>query len=672
MEKELNLAILNKLYKIAADVWAKMAKSDFGTYSAKEINKYLDKRFFWADVDKDEINTITEGTYTCTFPTERLWHYIAVFEKLASVGKNAKQFVYEEVGDIIGSCTFLLDKGANELCKFAVDDYLRPVMGTILLDTKHHCLVASDGRKLLSYPVEIINSKGDMGNFLIDSKLFGKMCKGMAKKGSYIVTATKEKNGINEYCKLSFNGASSCLDRVGKYPHWDAVIPDVSDFSCITLKRGTVDALKDIKKFIGKNKKEVVYINGKEGVGLLKITIGSNEKNVPIYGKPLFDFKIAVDAKELLAVNSIEKLYLGRKANDTLVATNEYGSIYSFMTVTHEDNYENKVYYNNGLLNASESNYIGYDTSILCKDSYYNVLDIRTNNRLQALETANAVSNTTEQKKVGESAQNVAKSESSAKVVDKTAITTNKEQRKFSFDKIGVVAGDVLTFVDGTEVIATADNKVEFCGEVFTLSGFTKEFIPNPTKSGAYRGCDYFYKDGVKLGKLFKQHLATLDKSDEEVTTKEEVTECKDVALDSERKELPPPPPVIYIDIDNLPNETATGPQKCTAVPLDDESEVIAPPSEEITLESQGEPPRAKVVHFDVGTLADIVSVSLVGMTDKVTEPPPNMLGGAEVANRHYVLAAGNYSLTAGKVVHELPLPPPWSDKVVSHSLYGV
>lgn len=46
-------------------------------------------------------------------------------------------------------------------------------------------------------------------------------------------------------------------------------------------------------------------------------------------------------------------------------------------------------------------------------------------------------------------------------------------------------------------------------------------------------------------------------------------------------------------------------------------------------------------------------------MTDKVTEPPPNMVRGAKVASSQYVLAAGNYKQSAGKVVHELPLPPP-------------
>lgn len=67
--------------------------------------------------------------------------------------------------------------------------------------------------------------------------------------------------------------------------------------------------------------------------------------------------------------------------------------------------------------------------------------------------------------------------------------------------------GDVLSFIDGTEVVAVAGNKVEFCGEIFTLSGFCKEFMPDDkrTKSNSYRGCNFFFLDGVCLGKIFRE-----------------------------------------------------------------------------------------------------------------------------------------------------------------------
>lgn len=78
--------------------------------------------------------------------------------------------------------------------------------------------------------------------------------------------------------------------------------------------------------------------------------------------------------------------------------------------------------------------------------------------------------------------------------------------KRFSFEAVGVNVGDKLSFIDGTEVVAADGNKVEFCGEVFTLSGFCKEFMPDDrrTKSNSYRGCNFFFLDGVCLGKLFR------------------------------------------------------------------------------------------------------------------------------------------------------------------------
>ena len=61
---------------------------------------------------------------------------------------------------------------------------------------------------------------------------------------------------------------------------------------------------------------------------------------------------------------------------------------------------------------------------------------------------------------------------------------------------------------------------MSFCGELFTLSGFCKEFMPDDkrTKSNTYRGCAFFFKDGVKLEKLFKeQQKKSLVSSKEEI-----------------------------------------------------------------------------------------------------------------------------------------------------------
>ena len=111
------------------------------------------------------------------------------------------------------------------------------------------------------------------------------------------------------------------------------------------------------------------------------------------------------------------------------------------------------------------------------------------------------VDNVTTEEKEFATEEKTEQTDTSAKVVP-----LDKPSNKFSFEAIGVNVGDALTFIDGTKVIAAEDNKVLFGGRLFTLSGFCKDFMPDDkrTKSNTYRGCAFFFKDGVKLEKLFK------------------------------------------------------------------------------------------------------------------------------------------------------------------------
>lgn len=121
-----------------------------------------------------------------------------------------------------------------------------------------------------------------------------------------------------------------------------------------------------------------------------------------------------------------------------------------------------------------------------------------------------------------------------ARKADKT--TTVKQvdpSRKFTFAAIGVKSGDKLTFVDGKEVVAVDDNKVSFEGNTYTLSGFCKTFMPEEkrNKSNSYRGCAFFYREGVKLEKLFNKTLKVKEQSTEAVANeKPQVNVCKETA----------------------------------------------------------------------------------------------------------------------------------------------
>ena len=65
----------------------------------------------------------------------------------------------------------------------------------------------------------------------------------------------------------------------------------------------------------------------------------------------------------------------------------------------------------------------------------------------------------------------------------------------FRFDMVGIREGDTIVFEPtGLEVRVVADNKIEYLGKTYTLSGFTRDFMPEDkrNKSGAYQGPLYF------------------------------------------------------------------------------------------------------------------------------------------------------------------------------------
>lgn len=200
-------------------------------------------------------------------------------------------------------------------------------------------------------------------------------------------------------------------------------------------------------------------------------------------------------------------------------------------------------------------------------------------------------------------------------------VPLDKPSNKFSFDVIGVNVGDALAFVDGTKVIAAEDNKIIFCGELFTLSGFCKEFMPDDkrTKSNTYRGCAFFFKDGIKLEKLFK------DAQKKSLVSKEEIAAVPDDTLDSVLNE-------------HLASE------KCT-------ERTITPSANENVSERKETASTAKVLAISIGVPSCL-------------DIPPNNMRLDIAANKPLNSAVGYCLCGVGKVVHTLPLPPPRSKRM--------
>lgn len=305
---------------------------------------------------------------------------------------------------------------------------------------------------------------------------------------------------------------------------------------------------------------------------------------------------------------------------------------------------------------------------------------------------------------------------------NKTAkvVPLDKPSNKFSFDAIGVNVGDKLTFIDGTEVIAAEDNKVSFCGELFTLSGFCKEFMPDDkrTKSNSYRGCAFFFKDGVKLEKLFKDaQKKSLVSSKEEIAavpddndslqntinaqvkfylenvcyilgedgkprrwnvikylkeTDEFVVECMDIPNKptwiEDRKQFAAryhsmsiTESRYYSIINNDPilKEICKGQYK---EPLD------SVPNEHQASEKCTERTITPLANENVSERKEIVSTAKVvaisiGVPSCLDIPPDNMRLDI-AANKPFPTAVGDCLCGVGKVVHTLPLPPPRSKRM--------
>lgn len=598
-DKEMNLAILNKLYEIAFAVWEKMAKvADYGSYTASEIANKVNKEFcFSNEQNEDEKTTVSVGTYTCSFPLKNIFYFVSVFEKLASVGRNAKQFVFEESGELLGKATFEVSKGMSELCKFVADDELRPVMNYIILDAANNCLVASDGKKLLSFPAKVLEHSGDLSNFYINPKKFALMCKKMKKGEIYNVTATKESVNGKECNKLEFDGIVSNIGYIGRYPNWKSFFPKVSNELALHFGKNDWNEIKKFCKVAKKDGANTISLHGLSGESKITLSYDDCKRDLAIENKLQHTFEVvSFMIKSIVAFDSVDTLYIGMSSSHTAVATNSVGNIYLLMPAV----YEGRGY-------SVDTRYVPFDID---------VLEERANKPTEDV-ILTKVDNVTAEEKECATEEKTEQTNAPAKVVP-----LDKPSNKFSFDAVGVNVGDALTFIDGTEVIAAEDNKVSFCGELFTLSGFCKEFMPDDkrTKSNTYRGCAFFFKDGVKLEKLFKDA-----QKKSLVSSKEEIAAVPDDTLDS------------------VPNEHLAS-EKCT-------ERTITPPTNENVSERKETASTAKVVSISI-----YVPVCL--------DIPHNNIRLDIAANKPLNAAVGDCLCGVGKVVHTLPLPPPRSKRM--------
>ena len=72
--------------------------------------------------------------------------------------------------------------------------------------------------------------------------------------------------------------------------------------------------------------------------------------------------------------------------------------------------------------------------------------------------------------------------------------------KPMGFSALGISQGAELVFVPtGLKVVVDGETHVRYQGMKYSLSGFTKKFVPNPNHSGAYQGPKYFSYKGHLL-----------------------------------------------------------------------------------------------------------------------------------------------------------------------------
>lgn len=620
-DKEMNLAILNKLYEIADKVFNEGVNVKEGNYTASDLAKMKDSAFKDGylktekksyknecnkQVEKDcfiaPMASVNVLSFVCSFCVVQIFALVAKFEKLASIGSKKRMFIKQkDNNEVLCTVKVLINKYYSKLSLHCANDDLRPAMKNVCLDIRNGIVAASDGHTMMIKGLDVVSTEHftyDYNLPLVNGKDFKKMCS-LAKSGSTLTCKLVREQDGNEYWVSECCGYYSKIEA-NRYVNYSSVLPKISTDNLCTINEKTWKGIsKWLKKNKGFNSIGIVIIKHKENDNRITFTINGmydNHDGIEISCEcenvPNKNFAIGLKIDSLLRFENFN-FALGRYSTEALVYVGSL-EVGMMMPMYIDDEYDG-FKLSDGYIGAYD--YCGFAESF----------DMPTNEPTEDVITAKVENVTTEEKECATEDKTEQTNKSTKEV------SLDKSSNKFSFDAVGVNVGDTLTFIDGTKVIAAENNKIIFCGELFTLSGFCKEFMPDEkrTNSNSYRGCAFFFKDGVKLEKLFKDA-----QKKSLVSSKEEIAAVPDDTLNS------------------VPNEHQTS-EKCT-------ERTITPLANENVSERKETASTAKVVAISIGVPSCL-------------DIPPNKPLNA---------AVGDCLCGVGKVVHTLPLPPPRSKRM--------
>lgn len=324
--KELNMAILNKLYEIAETIWQKMIRNNQGSYRASEIAKNLDKIFFWGE----EINMyqpicVEVDSFRCEFTAGHIFRLVSKFESLAGIGKNAHMFTYQEENEKERGCVcFQATKEMAELCDFVYKKNYRGVLLSIFIDAEKNRLVATDSHKLLAMPVTIINKSGDTREMLINAKTWKKMCAKMKPGEVYDLVAVKLDNR-EEATVIEFDGMTSYEPSPCRFVDWASCFGNIFDGYCVRIG-GSWDAIR--KMIYSVSGEDYVCLTGRKGEKVITVKMGENVGTFATDEVLKHSFALSFGVEHLFSIPQLDILYLGTDAKTPKMAECENGNAY--------------------------------------------------------------------------------------------------------------------------------------------------------------------------------------------------------------------------------------------------------------------------------------------------------------------------------------------------------
>lgn len=299
-DKEINIAILQELKRIANEIFTNEIDIEPGTYTAAELAKEKSAKgdviiINYIKTNNESLLTrsVCVGSFKCEFERNNIFNLVWKFEQLASVKQKDKaRFVRIEAGKVDLSFSVEITKEMQSLCKCVGNDPQRAVLSCVFIDYKKGYLVATNGRHLQACKANISNIVGETeASVLINPKDFRQL------SGVCSVTVSGGKITISDEAGRAYNVESSGL----KYPRWALVVPKVSKNNYIKIKEA-----KEVLSFL-KKKEGTFYMYAEKGH---KVTVdykdsesgASSEIEVFTENEIPFAFSVMLDSKSFQTV----------------------------------------------------------------------------------------------------------------------------------------------------------------------------------------------------------------------------------------------------------------------------------------------------------------------------------------------------------------------------------